>query len=38
MTIYKITFGQCKKQIGKGIVCEGCGGKLEPIKTVDNSN
>ena len=38
MAKYKITFEQCLKQIGKGDVCEGCGGKLEPIKTVDNSD
>jgi len=37
MTNYKTTFEQCKKRIGKDDVCEGCGGKLEPIKTVDNS-
>lgn len=37
MTKYKTTFEQCKKRIGEGDVCEGCGGKLEPIKTVDNS-
>lgn len=37
MTVYKTTFEQCKKRIGKDDVCEGCGGKLEPIKTVDNS-
>ena len=32
---YKITEEQCQLSI-KG-VCEGCGGKLEPIETVDNS-
>ena len=37
MTDYKTTFEQCKKRIGENDVCEGCGGKLEPIKTVDNS-
>lgn len=36
MIDYKITFEECKKRICKGCVCEGCGGKLEPIKTVDN--
>jgi hypothetical protein len=32
---YQVTKKECQKRI-KG-VCEGCGGKLEPIKTVDNS-
>ncbi len=32
---YQITKKQCQAQI-KG-VCEGCGGKLKPIKTVNNS-
>lgn len=36
MTDYITTFKQCKKQISKGNVCEGCGGKIEPIETVDN--
>jgi hypothetical protein len=34
--IYKTTKEECEKQIHG--VCEGCGGKLEPIETVDNSN
>ena len=36
MIKYKTTFAQCKKLIKDNNVCEGCGGKLEPIKTVDN--
>ncbi len=36
MSKYQITKEECKKQI-KG-VCEGCGRKLEPIETIDNSN
>ena len=32
---YKTTFEECKKTI-KG-VCSSCGGKLEPIETVDNA-
>ena len=36
MTKYKTTFKECLKRIEDGDVCEGCGGKLEPIKTVDN--
>ena len=36
MKEYKITKEQCQQQIHG--VCEGCGGKLEPIETVDNSH
>lgn len=36
MKIYKTTKEECEKKI-QG-VCEGCGGKLEPIETVDNAN
>lgn len=32
---YKTTKAECKKRIHG--VCPGCGGKLEPIETVDNS-
>ena len=32
---YQITQEQCQKNISG--VCGGCGGKLEPIETVDNS-
>ena len=32
---YQTTKKQCQEMI-KG-VCEGCGGRLEPLKTVDNS-
>jgi len=35
MTQYQITKEQCQKSIHG--VCEGCGGKLEPIETVNNS-
>lgn len=35
MTTYKTTKEQCEKQIHG--VCEGCGGKLEALETVDNS-
>ena len=35
MTEYKTTKEQCQSRI-KG-VCEGCGGEITPIKTVDNS-
>ena len=34
MKEYQITKEQCQSRI-KG-VCEGCGGKIEPIETVDN--
>ena len=34
-TTYQTTFDECASKI-RG-VCEGCGGKLEPIETVDNS-
>uniref|UniRef100_A0A6H1ZS13 Uncharacterized protein n=1 Tax=viral metagenome TaxID=1070528 RepID=A0A6H1ZS13_9ZZZZ len=34
--VYKTTKEECQQRI-KG-VCEGCGGELEPIETVDNSN
>ncbi len=34
---YQITKIQCKKQIPKGNICDGCGGYLEPIETIDNS-
>jgi hypothetical protein len=37
MTDYKTTFVECQKLIGNDNVCEGCGGKIEPIETVDNS-
>lgn len=38
-TKYITTKRQCQSIIDKyGNVCRGCGGKLEPIKTVDNSN
>ncbi|KKK76731.1 hypothetical protein LCGC14_2860680 [marine sediment metagenome] len=33
---YQITKAECRKRI-QG-VCEGCGGHLEPIKTVNNAN
>jgi hypothetical protein len=33
---YQQTFDECLSHING--VCEGCGGKLEPIETVDNSN
>ena len=36
MKKYVTTKKECLKKI-KG-VCEGCGGKLEPIETVDNAN
>ena len=32
---YQVTKKQCQKSIMG--VCEGCGGKLEPIRTVDNA-
>lgn len=32
---YKITFAECAEKIFG--VCDGCGGKLEPLETVDNS-
>jgi hypothetical protein len=36
--IYKITKENCQNQIdNNGNVCCGCGGKLKPIETVDNS-
>ena len=35
MKKYQITKKECEQKI-KG-VCEGCGGKLEPIETVNNS-
>lgn len=32
-------YDQCVKFLKKNnVVCEGCGGKLEPIETVDNAN
>ncbi len=34
-TKYQVTKEQCERAICG--VCEGCGGKLEPIETVDNS-
>lgn len=35
---YQITKKQCQERIKKiDGVCEGCGGKLEPIETVDNA-
>lgn len=34
---YQQTKEQCQSKIGE-FVCEGCGGILEPIETVDNSN
>ena len=33
---YQTTKDQCQASIGD-VVCQGCGGKLEPIETVDNS-
>jgi hypothetical protein len=33
---YVITFDQCKTLING--VCDGCGGQLEPIETVDNGD
>jgi hypothetical protein len=35
----KIDYDRCLEQINnvENCVCEGCGGKLEPIKTVDNA-
>lgn len=33
---YQTTKKQCQEKITG--VCDGCGGKLEPMKTVDNSN
>ena len=33
---YQITKEECQASIGKN-VCSSCGGKLEPIETVDNS-
>lgn len=38
--MYKITQQQCQKSIDDRmpIVCSSCGGKIEPIETVDNSN
>jgi len=35
-TKYQVTKKECQESI-KG-VCEGCGGKLEPIETVNNAN
>lgn len=32
---FKISKDECQKMIGE-FVCNGCGGKLEPIETVDN--
>lgn len=34
---YQVTKRQCEKAIKKGYVCEGCGHKIQPMKTVDNS-
>ena len=34
--LYRITKKQCEQSIGN-VVCEGCGGRLEPIETCDNS-
>jgi hypothetical protein len=34
--VYQTSFEECASKISG--VCEGCGGKLEPIETVDNSN
>ncbi len=34
--VYKTTREQCQSRIGL-LVCEGCGGKLEPSETVDNA-
>jgi len=34
---YKTTREQCAAEI-VGVVCSGCGGQLEPIETVDNSD
>ena len=36
--IYQVTRAECQKSIKEGFVCEGCGGKVEPIKTVNNAN
>ena len=36
MTEYRTTKEECEKQISG--VCRRCGGPLEPIETVDNSN
>jgi hypothetical protein len=33
---YQVTKEECQNKIGI-LVCEGCGGKLEPIKTVNNA-
>jgi len=37
---YKITKEECQSQIDvrMPVVCSGCGGKIEPIDTVDNSD
>lgn len=37
MKEFKISKEQCQKMIGE-LVCNGCGGKLEPLETVDNCN
>jgi hypothetical protein len=37
MKIYQETKEQCQSKIGI-LVCEGCGGKLEPLETVNNAN
>jgi hypothetical protein len=37
--IYQTTFDECLQRINEyDGVCEGCGAKLEPIETLDNSN
>jgi len=37
MKKYQTTKKECQAMIGD-LVCEGCGGKLEPIKTVNNAH